>query len=446
MLRTIALAIIAVFLASTAHAKTRAKLIHYGWDNPTIANLPQALTKLAYSPFDGISVAAPGIDEIFKTTVNSDESSSAALAKLVPGQLAQSYLVIHAAAEDSFDWTNDSHWASAKQNMRILAKLAHQGGFKGVVFDMEPYGKSPWDYATQPARTKLSFSAFQARVEQRGVDMMNAMQDEFPGLDVWCLYGLSAFNGSDQPLQENGYGLWASFFGGWLKTAAPTTRIIDGNEPSYYYTSPQDFSAGNANILEAAERLPEDSRAAYLQKIKVGHAVYVDGIMNLTNSPRFIGHYFKSDSERSALLKQNISSALEASDTLVWVYAENVKWWESPPRQDIDTAIREAKLAVLTKADPAIERAAKKWRERISIGGKMTDSNGKGLKPDGFEPELAAAACSTWGDRGEYACEFPKGSSGQFKPIFKGRKVTPSQLKFKNLSASNWGVNWRVAP
>jgi hypothetical protein len=428
-----------------AYAKDRAKLIHYGWDNPNLAALSDALNKLSLSPFDGFSVAIPGLDQVFTTATN----SAPALPETPAGALANSYVVVHAATDHQFDWANDAHWQVALANMRTLAKLAHDGGFKGLVFDMEPYGKSPWDYQTQPAHDVLSFAKFETLVEARGQDMMNAMQQEFPGLDVWCLYGLSAFTDAikepDFDLAYQGYGLWPAFFGGWIKAAAPTTRIIDGNEPSYYYTDAKEFDANKVRIKNDLVRLlPNDVRAAYVAKIQIAHSVFVDSTMNLAGSPRFIGYYFKTDEDRQQLLKQNISAAMQSSDTLVWIYAEQVQWWGKAPRKEIDDAIRAAKSAPVPPASAAIKISAEKWRARISIGGKMLDVKGMPVKPDGFKPAIAKVACSSWGDRGEYGCEFPKGSSFTIEPVLKTHNVKPARMKFLRVEKSNWDVNWLV--
>jgi hypothetical protein len=60
-------AILLMFLSLTTNASAEhlVKLIHFGWDNPTIATLPQMLEKFGESPFDGISVTATAHDQVF---------------------------------------------------------------------------------------------------------------------------------------------------------------------------------------------------------------------------------------------------------------------------------------------------------------------------------------------------------------------------------------------
>lgn len=450
MLKCIA-AILLMFLNLTtnASAESLVKLIHFGWNNPTIATLPNMLEKFGVSPFDGISVIATAHDQVFTVKAlpdSVDETDYAILAKLKPGQLSNSYLVIHAATDGVFDWTDDQHWLSVLRITRSLARLAHRGGFKGLVFDMEPYGKSPWDYATQPSHGKLAFAAFQDLVQKRGEDMLQAMQEEFPGLDVFCLYGLSAMTSLlDNPsaqMTEQGYGLWPAFFGGWIKATAPKTRIIDGNEPPYYYTTEKDFSTSKNRIAaELAQFLKPELRADYKQKTSLGQAVFVDGIMNLHQSPRFIGYYFKTDQQRLKYLQQNTALGLKSADSVVWVYAEKVSWWRDGASKDIDLALRNAKENLQPADSVAIQSAADAWKSRIGIGGKFVDASGKAFTPSRFKPALAAVACSTWGDRGEYACEFPKGTTIKIEPEIEGHNLIPKKKSLNNLVQSKGGID-----
>jgi hypothetical protein len=450
--------IFCALLVSTGDAKSATKLIHYGWDNPKISSLPMMLDKFAKSPFDGISIKADHTTEIF-TASRISESAIAddlnVLKQINPGVLADSYLVVHAATDGVFDWANDKHWISTLENMRLQVRLAKAGGFKGIAFDMEPYGKSPWDYRSQQAENHLSFAEFESLVEQRGVSMMNMMQDEFPGIDLWCLYGLSALTGLlEEPqsdtnasaiLTDESYGLWAPFFGGWVKAAAAKTRIIDGNEPSYYYTNRVEFDAAHRIITQDLSRfLRPGLRKAYQQKIQVGHAIFVDAIMNLHKSPRFIGYYLENDMARLELLQQNTHDALASSDTLVWIYAENTKWWEDNPRADIESALRLGKSQASHTTQQALQSATSQWKSRVSLGGKITDAAGNPVVPTGFKPALASVACSTWGDRGAYGCEFPQGTDQTVEPIVEGRRVLPDRMTFKNLKESDWGIDWKV--
>jgi hypothetical protein len=435
------------------------KLIHFGWDNPTIETLPVVVPKLDASVFDGLSITSTGHDHVFSTvaaTEDSYEHEAAILKSIKPGTLAHSYLVIHSATDGLFDWRNDRHWGASLSNMRNLVSLAKAGQLKGIVFDMEPYGKSPWDYRSQAAKDSLSFSACRELIFQRGKDMMSTMQTEYPGLDVFYLYGLSAntyllndpasLAEPDSVLAEDGYGLWSSFFGGMVKAADETTRLIDGNENAYYYTRSENFDASYKTIKQDLTRfLSKDVKIKYAERIKLGHAVYIDGVMNLHKSPRFIGYYFKSDQPRLELLSRNVANAMRSSESLVWIYAEKTLWWQEAPRKDIDRAIRAAKKDVqVTVALPiskALKEAESTLASRIAIAGTLKDKAGHGVRPEGFGSALNDAACYSWGD-GQYACEFPKGSNFEIRPRLKGSTFEPAFRSFENVTETRYGVNW----
>lgn len=439
------------------------KLIHYGWDNPAVSQLPAVIPKFKTSVFDGISVRATAFENVFAATARTEADIAGDLAvlnRVDRKRLANSYILVQSATDDVFDWSNDAHWAATIKNMRLLARLAKRGGFKGIVFDMEPYQKSPWDYSTQPSTPRLGYGATAALVRSRGKAFIEAIQQEFPGVEIWCLYGLTANSfdleevNAGRPmaavLAGSGYGLWPSFFTGWIEGAKGATSIIDGNEPAYYYTRRFQFREAKKAIRDTyATFIQPGSRARYQSVIKIGHAVYVDGVANLHKSPRFIGYYFETQADRNRLLYSNTLNALRSSESLVWVYGENAKWWQSPPPPGIDAALRRAKKdAAAGVASPAPSAALKAaeagLRNRITIGGAFTDANGQAFKPESFGSAVNNAACSTWGDKGQYGCDFPRGATVVITPTINGKTVTPPSRSYTNLGQTDWSTNWTV--
>jgi hypothetical protein len=435
-----------------ASQAANAPLIYYGWDNPSISKLSDVLPKLANSPFDGMAVTATEHAALFtvKPLNEADFASDLLLLKQAAGKLSSSYLLIHAASDVDFDWSNDQHWNAVRQNLKSYAKLLKAGSFKGLVFDMEPYGKSPWSYGSQIAAEKTSFIDLSKRARKRGADMLATLQMEVPAIEIWSLYGLSANQDSDAiDLQNDTYGLWPAFFNGWIDAAASNTIIIDGNEPSYYYTKRQDFLAAPAHISSDLKNLlAPESQEKYQSTIRVGQAIYVDGIMASAKSPRFIGYYFQSKKARLNFLKSNIQNALQSTQSLVWVYTEIPKWWEAEPDKILDAAIRQAKQDayknIVRPDTKETAAAALALSQRISIGGRISDKNGKGVKVTGFKPELANVACSTWGDDGAFGCDFPKGIKIVIEPILENREITPKRAVRTNQNKSDWGVNFTV--
>jgi hypothetical protein len=464
-------AIIMSFVAALAWSQPSSadgstKLIHYGWENPAISNLPGVVEKLAQSPFDGLTAKASNHNEIFQSKPFPDTDFAEdfkTLASLPKGALAGSYLMINSATDGAYDWTDEAHWQAALSNMRVIVRLAKTGGFKGIVFDVEPYGKNPWDYSTQPdpqSGKRPDFDAYARLMNARGAAMMDMMEAEFPGLEIWCLFGLSANNATldkirggevrADVLPKDSYGLWPAFFSGWIEASDETTRIIDGNEYAYYYTKRQEFDAAGAYIRnDLKEVLDPLYREKYSRKIQLGQAVYLDGVMASAKSPRFIGYYFPSDEGRHSLLRANIMNAMQSAQSLVWVYAELPKWWEETPDKAIDDTIRAAKQDSLAGKSapgdlPEVAAAAKALSEAISIGGTILDASGKPVPIDGFEPALAKTACNIWGDHGEYGCTFPRGMDIVIKPVIKGRTLEPPRIERKSPDKAEWGANFVV--
>ena len=470
MYRFSALAALLFILTCASHAldarKEPVKLVHYGWENPAISKLPEIIAKLAQSPFDGLAAKASAHNEIFQSVAFPEADFAddfASLSKLPKGALGESYLMVNSATDNVYDWTNETHWRAALANMGMIVRLAKRGGFKGIVFDVEPYGKSPWDYSTQPVpqgRKRPGFVDYAKLLNARGAATMDMMEGEFPGVEIWCLFGLSANHatleelrtGADRTdvLANDPYGLWPAFFSGLIEASDISTHIIDGNEPSYYYTSRADFDGARAYIQKDFQEVLEPAfRKKYGEKIQLGQAVYLDGIMASAKSPRFIGYYLKSIEARRAMLRFHVMNAIATSQSLVWVYAELPKWWEKAPDKAIDDTLRAAKRDALSGKPapgelPEVAAAAKALSEAISIGGKILDANGSPVPIDGFEPPLAKAACGTWGDHGEYGCTFPRGMNIVIEPVITGRTVTPPRIERKAPDKSDWGADFVV--
>jgi hypothetical protein len=128
-------------------ADAQVKLIHYGWDNQYITNLPGAVMgKFRRSAFDGIAVYATEYSLVFAATTHPadvhDWDKEVLDTKLDKALLRNSYILVHGMTDGVFDWTSDDHWSASLNNMQMLANLAKHGTFKGIVFDMEPYGRS----------------------------------------------------------------------------------------------------------------------------------------------------------------------------------------------------------------------------------------------------------------------------------------------------------------
>ncbi len=448
-------------MACTSNASiqsTSKKLIEYGWNSPTPDTFdPKTLEA---SVFAGVILKVGVDDTLFGTqavpTAGFENMQKTLLSKATK-KLENSFLAVNVYTKPEWDWFNDVHWAVAEANIRNYARTAKRAGLRGLMFDMEPYSKNPWAYTTQPLASSQSFAAYQQKVRQRGAAFMRAMQAEYPGITILNLYMLSSlsdvlYNNPDQAtlqknLKESSSGLWAAFVNGWLEAADDTVKLIEGNEPSYYYLNGQDFDASIAQIQTDWLPLVDPAlRDKYSALTRIGQSIYVDGVMNGHQSPRFVGYYLQNDDERKKLFEHNAYHALRTANEFVWVYGETINWWETP--QSLETTMQSAldknrTGQALGFDTEFITLGQQKYEARISFGGRIS-KDGKGVRPTRFDPPEIRAACVAYGDEGKYDCTFPKGWSGVVRPVIDGATLEPSERSYTNLSRSSWNESYAV--
>ncbi|MCA9438668.1 MAG: hypothetical protein KC978_22980 [Candidatus Omnitrophica bacterium] len=131
-------------------------------------------------------------------------------------------------------------------------------------------------------------------------------------------------------LKDHTYGLLPAFLEGMLEGASGGTTIIDGNEPSYHYDSPQDFFEGSHFIGNTARYLIDQSLwGEYHRRVRTGQAVYVDEVMALRR-PEHRGPAARmTEEERLLWLEHNFYWGLQTTDRYVWCYNEFLNWWDN---------------------------------------------------------------------------------------------------------------------
>jgi hypothetical protein len=98
------------------------------------------------------------------------------------------------------DWFDDHGWSTyVIPSLTGLARAASQLGFAGVAFDEEQYNGGTWKWS-YPGNTHTE-AEVRAAVRQRGAQMMRAMVDVFPGVDI-IDYGTYFPDGWNELLQQ----------------------------------------------------------------------------------------------------------------------------------------------------------------------------------------------------------------------------------------------------
>jgi len=322
------------------------KLIVTGWDNPDPAQFRRDCGAMEQWPFDGAVIHVQGVNAggkpfearaAFGTNHWEPLCFTNALADLQAARsdkLTDNFLLI-GANPGNVDWFDDTGWAEIAEHWRLLARLARDGGMKGLLFDPEPYTEpfKQFCYSSQPAREAHSFEDYGRQARQRGREVMRAVVAEYPDVTIlayflWSITWPAAAAGP-QALAGHGYGLLPDFANGWLDVLPPGVTLVDGNEQAYRYNSEGAFQAAFVRIKHASLALvPGENRAKYRAQVQAGHGIYLDAHVNPSTSPWYIDG---RGGPRVHRLEANVASALDAADEYVWIYGEKARWW--PPRQ-----------------------------------------------------------------------------------------------------------------
>lgn len=346
------------------------KLIEYGWDAPTPNFFREHIKQMEARPFDGVVIKLNAGKKVFKkksypnTAFTQDRKD---LSATNSSKLTNNFIVMWSAIEEGWDWFDDANWAAAEMNIENFAKTAKAGRFKGIAFDPEPYSYTPWNYKEQPQHNSKTFQEYQQQVRKRGAQFIKVLQTIQPHTEVLTLGLLSWMKALleettdpaklQQQLVNQDYGLWPAFINGMLDAARPGLVIIDGNEGAYYYYRAAWFRNTRDLIIRKDARafVEPINLKKYDNHVKVGGAVYMDLVLDLFEKPAnnakdaWYGMrmpHFLSLNDRLRLLEHNTYHALQTADQYVWIWSEDMNWWQNRIPKGAEDAIRRAKTKI----------------------------------------------------------------------------------------------------
>jgi hypothetical protein len=437
----------------TASDSSKKHLIELGWDAPTPNHFRANIKAMERQPFDGLMVNLNAGKTIFNKIAYPESAfkqDQIDLAATTSRKLEHNFITIWSARENGWDWFNDNDWKATETNAHNFAKTAKAGRFNGFFFDPEPYGTNPWSY-NATLYPKQDFASVQAKVRARGAAFLNAIQTEMPEVKIMTLFGMTivkaqaAANGS---LEKADWALLGAFIDGMLDVINPKAELIDGNEGSYYYTAAQGFRDFRAYKDSAREFVSLENRSKYDNQVKVAHAVFADGLLNLWKSPRFFGYYLQTDRERQQFLEHNTYQALQSSDEYIWFYNENMDWWGSKGKgvqlpKGLEAVLKRAtqkidkNQALGLKVEDFVARASLRFNAKVQVAGRITH-NGKGLGEvyldSGHRIYDTDSACFYSNPDGYFACTLPPNWTGKIIPALKGFRFEAPEVTLNNLS------------
>ncbi|MBR7131671.1 MAG: hypothetical protein IKC82_06795 [Lentisphaeria bacterium] len=344
-MRKIILSILLVFTSVTLFGVyTRAskkKLLNFGWGLPRLIHYYKATTAEElekYLPFDGFSIApyiyvyrngkklvytsnqlGPGTDILL--TKEDLKEWVEVFSKYKFKKLTDNFFGM-TTAQFGDDWFDDATWNKVLNNHKMLAWMAKECGFKGVVFDAEPYTVtcSPFAYRNN---SKHSFAETEAKVRERGRQYARALTSVYPDITIFC-YVLIDFYFKNANSPQNAYvsrmALYPAFWNGMLEVLPPGAKLIDGNEhPGYHAALKGEYDKMNSDFeRERHATIFPENREKFNQVVSRSYASYLDSFIKGNSQYR---NWTKSRYP-VRLLYNTLRHSLEYCDEYAWVWAE----------------------------------------------------------------------------------------------------------------------------
>jgi hypothetical protein len=339
--------------AAWAEAPGAKKLIYYGWGIRDTEYVRHHWQEMEAMPFDGggimVAVDRQAWQRGFTSTANQlgwcamgtrtfrIEEFSDAIADLRSARWSRftdnflPVMLSGADAAEGLDWFDDARWRTVASNFGVVARIAADGGVKGLIIDPEHYGFSLFSYAQQRKSVNRPFADYAEMARRRGREVMSAIAGPFPNVVLLSLFGyslpLSELRRAAS-LEKIDYGLLPAFYDGLLDAMPPSAYLVDGYELAYPFKQRKQFLDGYSRIQEAVKLSGTPER--YRARVRGGFGVMLDyqGRAN----------YFTPEELQAAL-----KHALEISDQYVWLYSNGPRFF--PP-----SAITPPYIAALSAA------------------------------------------------------------------------------------------------
>lgn len=339
MLRKTSTFLLLLAVASASAAPASRKLIEFGWDEPDTAFLRAHIEEMARTPFDGcvfhVDYPKPAGGrgsftwECWGTNAFTEADLRGAFADLKAtrfGRFNHNFLRFNTTPA-KLDWFDDH--TAVLANARLAARLARAGKCPGILFDIEQYDGPLFDYRKQRDAKTKGWECYAAQVRQRGREVMQAFQQEYPGLTVfltfgYCLPWLESYAGKGS-LADVHYGLLAPFVDGLVEAADGRTRLVDGHESSYGYKKPEQFAAAYRSMTQELLPIVRDPEK-YRRVFSFGFGLWLDQDWrrNGWNAEDVSKNYFTPDTWEAS-----VREALRVADEYVWIYSETPRWWSA---------------------------------------------------------------------------------------------------------------------
>jgi len=377
-LAALAAAYVVVSVAGAAEPALRSlppdrKLIEWGWDEPSPSYIRANAARMDAYGFDGVIFhAEPKRQgkprnfawECWGQTRFAWDDFAQDVADLKAAHndhlrhLNENFLRFN-VCPGNVDWTDDDAFAVVVANAELAGRFAKETGCKGLMFDIEQYGKDGqlFSYPKAKHRDRLSFADYGAAVRRRGQQVMEAFCRHYPDITVLLTYGYG-ITGVGGDRSKKSYGLLKELLDGMFDAARGDCQIVDAYEGAYSFRTNAQFVKARQSVLEGM--LPHvGNRDAYRRHIRVGFGVWMDNRYGAKD-------WFPTDFEQNFFLpgefEYSLFCGLLNADRYVWVYTEHLRWWQNQNLPaEYHTALRQARRPRVIEDDRYTKRRVKGW-------------------------------------------------------------------------------------
>ena len=351
-----------------------------------------------------------GVRDIFRT-----EWTYEAFAPLIPDMRE---MTKHRAFKESFcgsfrsplkdtgriAWEDDETWARVARNMRVAARIAREGGFRGLSMDVEDYNKVR-QFVRQP--DEKPFGELSALVRRRAAEVFGGVFEEYPDITILSFWLLSTVDDWYDMNDLVGFtrakgSLWPSFVNGILDVLPPTAKLIDGDENGYRYEAEKNTFYRKADRVRRrlVPLVAPENREKYKRQVQVSFGQYLDMYTHPTNS----SWYFPPlDGSRLEHFRVNLTQAVDAADEYIWLWGEryhHVDWAEgyahNPSCYKGTWDERLPGLTAMLKFVKDPQAFAKERMAELESEGRLANLAPRGV--DEAEAETGVPKFGTWRD------------------------------------------------
>ena len=323
--------------APVAASPKAKKLIEWGFDQPTTTRLRNDIVNMEKSPFDGVVLAAYGLDaekkqvnlawDAFGAKPYSKEQFTTAVEDLKAThfkKFTDNFLRVNVTPGD-VDWFDDAGWSVICSHGAVAGWICSQGRLKGIMFDTEQYNKKGrlFYYQEVPGKEKHTFKEYVAQVKKRGFEFGTALSAEKPDISILFTYtGSYQIVAEKAPLEWTILGMLPAFIDGMMAGANSKAKFVDGLETAYGAKDAGELNRLRSSVYEA-DKLSSD-KAAFDARMTVGFGLWLDKDWqkNGWDPANLTRNYFQPVEFETA-----VRTALDLSDRYVWIYSEKLNWW-----------------------------------------------------------------------------------------------------------------------